>query len=273
MDEDAIPPQHHVRNRGLIGRDPGDALNAMEAELELDAEAAAVQAAAAEAALPPKPVYKEHTPERKPTPSLIYGCVRPHRRRLCPASRPRAQLPSRSASLHKFSPRPLPQFSGALSHRPAPQAPDVRDPVCPAFAEKIKSEAAAGSIRLPNTTVIFCFCNEPAKSLHHSIYSVIDRSPRHLLHEFVLVDDGSDAPHLQKPLEDFAASLPVPVTIVRQGKRTGLMKARVAGVRGWAGWDWWGGGRMVAGGGGCWYSRTVTMKAWVAGVGGGGLIF
>lgn len=45
--------------------------------------------------------------------------------------------------------------------------------------------------------VIFCFCNEPQKSLFNSIFSVIERSPRHLLKEFVLVDDGSDAPHLQ----------------------------------------------------------------------------
>jgi hypothetical protein len=54
---------------------------------------------------------------------------------------------------------------------------------------------------LPNTSVVFCFCNEPALSLHNSMYSVIDRSPPHLLHEIILVDDGSDAPHLQAPLE------------------------------------------------------------------------
>jgi glycosyltransferase involved in cell wall biosynthesis len=54
---------------------------------------------------------------------------------------------------------------------------------------------------------------------------------RHLLHEIILVDDGSTAPHLQQPLEDYVATLPVPVHIVRQGGRTGLMKARVAGAR------------------------------------------
>lgn len=84
---------------------------------------------------------------------------------------------------------------------------------------------------LPNTSVIFCFCNEPAKSLHFSMLSVIERSPRHLLHEIVLVDDGSNAPHIQGPLEEFAKTLPVPVTIVRQGYRSGLMRARVAGAR------------------------------------------
>ena len=61
--------------------------------------------------------------------------------------------------------------------------------------------------------------------------SVIERSPRHLLHEIVLVDDGSNAPHILGPLEAFAKTLPVPVTIVRQGYRSGLMRARVAGAR------------------------------------------
>eukprot|EP00041_Stephanoeca_diplocostata_P003202 m.32547 g.32547 ORF g.32547 m.32547 type:complete len:596 (+) comp14138_c0_seq1:74-1861(+) len=84
---------------------------------------------------------------------------------------------------------------------------------------------------LPTTSVIFCFCNEPTKSLYHSIHSVIERSPRHLLHEIVLVDDGSDAPHIGKPLEDYVKTLPVPVVIVRQKGRTGLMRARVAGAR------------------------------------------
>eukprot|EP00040_Diaphanoeca_grandis_P009341 m.48480 g.48480 ORF g.48480 m.48480 type:complete len:557 (+) comp20764_c0_seq1:113-1783(+) len=109
--------------------------------------------------------------------------------------------------------------------------PDVRDAVCPAFVAEIKANHISGKTRLPNTSVIFCFCNEPASSLYHSIHSVIDRSPRDLLHEIVLVDDGSTAPHLQSPLEDYVAMLPIPVHIVRQHARTGLMKARVAGAR------------------------------------------
>jgi hypothetical protein len=40
--------------------------------------------------------------------------------------------------------------------------------------------------------VIFTFCNEPFESLYHSIHSVLERSPRHLLKEIVLVDDGSE---------------------------------------------------------------------------------
>jgi hypothetical protein len=105
--------------------------------------------------------------------------------------------------------------------------PDVRHPLCRPKLEKIQQSKR----RLPNTTVIFCFCNEPSKSLFHSIHSVIERSPPELLHEIVLVDDGSNAEHIGKSLEDYVSALPVTVKIVRQGKRTGLMRARVAGAK------------------------------------------
>lgn len=87
-----------------------------------------------------------------------------------------------------------------------------------------------GELVLPTTSIIFTFCNEPQISLYHSIYSVIERSPFHLLHEIILVDDGSDAAHLSGELEAWVKTLPVTVSIIRQGKRTGLMAARVAGA-------------------------------------------
>ena len=124
------------------------------------------------------------------------------------------------------------------SKRPAykeiiPVPRDVRDPVCPDFVSGIKEKVAAEGIRLPTTSVIFCFCNEPSISLYHSIHSVIERSPPELLHEIILVDDGSSAPYIVEggTLEEHVANLPVPVHIVRQKGRTGLMKARVAGAR------------------------------------------
>eukprot|EP00040_Diaphanoeca_grandis_P039942 m.260673 g.260673 ORF g.260673 m.260673 type:complete len:553 (-) comp40432_c0_seq1:21-1679(-) len=106
---------------------------------------------------------------------------------------------------------------------------DHRDPVCKPELERLRQPEIA--VTLPNTSVIFCFCNEPTKSLYHSMHSVIERSPRYLLHEIILVDDGSDAEHIGKPLEDYVKTLPIPVTIVRMGGRTGLMRARVAGAR------------------------------------------
>lgn len=105
---------------------------------------------------------------------------------------------------------------------------DYRDPVCKPELQRL-SALPYGT--LPNTSVIFCFCNEPTKSLYHSMHSVIERSPRHLLHEIILVDDGSDAPHIGSPLEEYVKTLPIPVKIVRMGGRTGLMRARVAGAR------------------------------------------
>ena len=98
--------------------------------------------------------------------------------------------------------------------------PDVRSPRCP------KSYSGY----LPNTSVIFVFFNEPASPLYRSIHSVLDRSPPDLLHEIILVDDGSDAEWLKKPLEDYIALLPK-VRLVRMEKRLGLMATRVMGAK------------------------------------------
>lgn len=108
--------------------------------------------------------------------------------------------------------------------------PDVRHPLC---IDDLNNRLYKLDLehRLPDTSIIFCFCDEPRDSLYHSIHSVIDRSPRHLLKEIILVDDGSQAEHLGKPLEEYILTLPVSVHIIRQANRTGLMKARIAGAR------------------------------------------
>ena len=41
------------------------------------------------------------------------------------------------------------------------------------------------------------------------MHSVIERSPPELLHEIILVDDGSDAAHIGSPLEEYVKTLPV----------------------------------------------------------------
>lgn len=97
--------------------------------------------------------------------------------------------------------------------------PDVKSSKCPAKYPG----------RLPATSVVFVFFNEPASPLYRSIHSVLNRSPPELLHEIVLVDDGSDAPWLQQPLEDYVALLPK-VKLVRMEKRLGLMATRVMGA-------------------------------------------
>ena len=83
---------------------------------------------------------------------------------------------------------------------------------------------------LPDTTVVFVFVNEAESVLYRSIHSVLNRTPPRLLKEIILVDDGSDADHLQEPLERAVEALPK-VRLIRLGQRSGLVKARLAGAR------------------------------------------
>ena len=75
---------------------------------------------------------------------------------------------------------------------------DVRDSQCPAEVKRINKLP-----KLPTMTVIFTICNEPKESLYYSINSVFERTPRHLLKEIVIVDDGSSVDYLRSPLEEF----------------------------------------------------------------------
>lgn len=85
---------------------------------------------------------------------------------------------------------------------------------------------------LPDTSVIFVFVNEAESVLFRSIHSVLNRTPPRLLKEIILVDDGSDLPHLGQPLDDYVTNrLPDKVKLIRLGGRNGLVKARLAGAR------------------------------------------
>ncbi|KAK9711479.1 Ricin-type beta-trefoil lectin domain [Popillia japonica] len=83
---------------------------------------------------------------------------------------------------------------------------------------------------LPPTAVIICFHNEAWSVLLRTVHSVLDRSPRELIQEIILVDDYSDMPHLKTQLVDYWRYEPK-VKVVRAQKREGLIRARLLGAR------------------------------------------
>ncbi|KOC67145.1 Polypeptide N-acetylgalactosaminyltransferase 5 [Habropoda laboriosa] len=64
-----------------------------------------------------------------------------------------------------------------------------------------------------------------------TVWSVINRSPRTLLKEIILVDDKSEQDHLKQELEDYVKTLPVPTYVYRTEKRSGLIRARLLGAK------------------------------------------
>eukprot|EP00947_MAST-08B_sp_MAST-8B-sp1_P001758 g1758.t1 len=82
-------------------------------------------------------------------------------------------------------------------------------------------------------SVVFVFHNEALCALLRSVHSVLNRTPRRLLHEIVLVDDFSNKtshPWLAERLEQHLEVLPPKVKLVRLPERGGLMTARTRGA-------------------------------------------
>jgi len=100
--------------------------------------------------------------------------------------------------------------------------PDPRDDWCKADNRFLKD--------LPATSVVVCFHNEAWSVLLRTVYSILDRSPDHLVEQVVLVDDASTMDHLKQQLDDWAAGLPK-VKIVRAKERVGLIRARLLGAK------------------------------------------
>eukprot|EP00039_Didymoeca_costata_P010943 m.149490 g.149490 ORF g.149490 m.149490 type:complete len:696 (+) comp15014_c0_seq1:69-2156(+) len=99
---------------------------------------------------------------------------------------------------------------------------DTRDPQC--YGKKYYP-----SQYLPEVSVIIVFYNEARSTLLRTVWSVLDRSPSHLIKEIILVDDGSTREHLKEPLISEVASIPK-TRVVAMKERGGLIRAKVHGV-------------------------------------------
>lgn len=84
---------------------------------------------------------------------------------------------------------------------------------------------------LPNVSVIIVFHNEITSVLLRTIYSIINRSPKELLHEIVLVNDNSSFTELYDPLRKYVnEAFGDKVKLFENEERQGLIKARMTGA-------------------------------------------
>jgi polypeptide N-acetylgalactosaminyltransferase len=100
--------------------------------------------------------------------------------------------------------------------------PDPRDEWCKA-SDRFLTD-------LPATSVVVCFHNEAWSVLMRTVHSILDRSPKHLIDEIILVDDASTMDHLKEKLENYVKPFPQ-VRIVRAPERVGLIRARLLGAK------------------------------------------
>lgn len=99
--------------------------------------------------------------------------------------------------------------------------PDIRNPSC-------KQETYPKN--LPSTSIIICFHNEAWSVLLRTVHSILNRTPLHLIHEILLVDDFSDLEFLKTELDEYLAENGKgKVRVVRTPKREGLIRARLLG--------------------------------------------
>jgi len=84
--------------------------------------------------------------------------------------------------------------------------------------------------KLPQTSIVIVFHNEAWSTLLRTVHSIIRTSPPQLLHEIILVDDASERDHLGKQLDEYVSTLEKPVHVLRTGKRSGLIRARLIGA-------------------------------------------
>lgn len=86
---------------------------------------------------------------------------------------------------------------------------------------------------LPKVSIVIIFNNEFFVAFKRTLHSLYNRTPHELIEEVILVNDNSTLDYLYAPLESYIKeNFPaLDIRILHMEKRSGLMKARVAGVR------------------------------------------
>lgn len=107
--------------------------------------------------------------------------------------------------------------------------PDTRDALC---------KSVDYPPDLPTASVVIVFKNERWSPVLRTVYSVLNRSPKHLLKEVILVDDQSDIEEMGQRLEDYCEEhFGELVRILRAPTRLGLIKAKNFGARNGSNFD------------------------------------
>ncbi|XP_047493616.1 putative polypeptide N-acetylgalactosaminyltransferase 10 isoform X2 [Penaeus chinensis] len=84
---------------------------------------------------------------------------------------------------------------------------------------------------LPTASVVVPFHNEHWTTLLRTAISAINRSPESLLAEVILVDDASTKEFLKDKLDDYVRAHLPKVKVLHLTKRSGLIRARLAGAK------------------------------------------
>ncbi|XP_052829502.1 polypeptide N-acetylgalactosaminyltransferase 10 [Octopus bimaculoides] len=84
---------------------------------------------------------------------------------------------------------------------------------------------------LPNASVVIPFHNEHWSTLLRTVYSVLNRSPKHLIHEVILVDDFSNKEHCKEPLDKYVKEKFTNVKVIHAKQREGLIRTRLLGAK------------------------------------------
>ncbi|XP_031629463.1 polypeptide N-acetylgalactosaminyltransferase 5-like isoform X2 [Contarinia nasturtii] len=100
--------------------------------------------------------------------------------------------------------------------------PDLRFPECHPLVYPEK---------LPTTSIIIIFHNEDISTLLRTIWSIIDRSPRELLKEIILVDDFSSDKNLTHKIHGNFTHLSINIKIIHNARREGLIRSRLIGAK------------------------------------------